>query len=140
MLYIMCGPPGSGKTTYSQQLAQQLNAKLYCYDDIPQSSNPKKFEMLHKQMWSDILQDLQQGFDVVCDDLHTTLKQRSDILRALKSVECKKVLIVMTTPIWLCLERNQNRPNHLPDMVITSIHKTFEQPTLEEGWDEIIFK
>ena len=138
MIYILCGMPASGKTTYSQQLAKQLNAKLYCYDDIPQSSNPKKFEMLHKQMWANILNDLQQGFDVVCDDLHTTKKQRADILNAVKNAECEKVLIVLNTPLEICLERNRNRKRRLPDFVVTSIHKTFERPTLNEGWDKII--
>ena len=140
MLYVLCGIPGSGKTTYSQQLAEKLNAKLYCYDKIPGSSHPKKFVMLHKQMWMRISRDLREDHTVVCDDLHTTIKQRSDILNALKEVDCKKVLVVMTTPLEECLIRNRNRKARLPDFVLEDIHNKFEQPTLEEGWDEIIFK
>ena len=34
MIYVFCGIPASGKTTLSQQLAQQHNAKLYCYDEF----------------------------------------------------------------------------------------------------------
>ena len=139
MLYILCGIPGSGKTIYSRTLARQLNAKLYCYDDIPQSSNPSKFEALHGRMWADILDDLRSNNAVVCDDLHTTKKQRIDILNAVKEVDCRKTLIVMNTPLEECIIRNANRKDRLPDCILTYIHKTFEPPDLSEGWSEILY-
>jgi tRNA uridine 5-carbamoylmethylation protein Kti12 len=137
MLIALCGVAGSGKTTLSKQIAEQLNAKLYCYDDLPNCHNPVKFAAVHKQMWSAIDKDLRNGYDVVCDDLHTTFERRNGILSAIDT-SCKKVIVVMKTPLEECLRRNANRPQRLPDFYIRHLHENFQYPTLDEGWDEII--
>lgn len=38
-LYVLCGLPGSGKTTFSQKLKEKYNAKLYCYDEFIKKYN-----------------------------------------------------------------------------------------------------
>lgn len=139
MLYILCGIPGSGKTTYARKLAKELNAMLYSYDERPGANQLGKMNSSHVAMWQDILNDLNSGNDVICDDVHTTKKQRASILDALKDANCRKVLVVMSTPLNLCIERNANRPNRIPDIIIRSIYKTYDSPTLDEGWDEIIY-
>jgi tRNA uridine 5-carbamoylmethylation protein Kti12 len=138
ILYAVCGIPGSGKTTYSRQLAKELGAKLYCYDERPDGNHLGKIESSHIEMWRDIFTDLNNGEDVICDDLHTTKRERVSILHAVNDSNCKKVLIVMETPLEVCLERNANRINRLPDNVVKAIHRSYEPPTFGEGWDEII--
>lgn len=140
MLHILCGIPGSGKSTLSRQLAEQHNAILHCYDDIPGAHSPSKQEGVHQAMYERIVQDLRDGKEVVCDDLHTTKDMRQKLLDALCGVECVKVLHVMQTPLDVCIERNRNRhPGRLPDFVVTGCHSRYEAPSLSEGWDEIIY-
>lgn len=137
MLIVLCGIAGSGKTTLSKQIADKLNAKLYCYDDLPNCHNPVKYDAVHKQMYDAISDDLRNGYDVVCDDLHIEKFRRNDILSAI-DISCKKVIIVMKTPLEECLRRNANRPQKLPEIFIRHLHKKFQYPELDEGWDEIV--
>ena len=138
--YVLCGIPGSGKTTFSQELAKSTNSKLYSFDDIPESNNPKKYKDVKEKMYQEILRDLSAGNDIVLDDLHTQLKWREDLLDIVKDVDCKKILIVMTTSLEECLSRNQQRKNRLPDFVVQILNRKYEIPTLDEGWDEIVWR
>lgn len=138
-VHAMCGIQGSGKTTLSKQLAIDYNAALYCYDALPKGhwSNDA-----HPAMYERIAQDLSEGRTVVCDDLHTLRKNRQALLNALHSVECLKVLHVMQTPLDVCLEHNRSRDRNtgrLPDWALLRCHNRYEPPTLDEGWDEIIY-
>lgn len=137
ILYIFCGIPASGKSTLSRQLAEQHNAKLHCYDNLPNAHNPRQKDAVHTQMWTSIVEDLQNGHNVVCDDLHTTKEWRENTLKALTDVDCRKILVVMTTPLEECLKRNANREARLPDFVLYDLNEKFELPTLDEGWDDI---
>ena len=137
--YVLCGLPASGKTTFSKELAKTTNSKLHCFDDIPESRNPKKNKEIKRQMYRDIYEDLAQGFDVVLDDLHTQKEWRDNLLSIIKDIPCKKTLIVMTTPLEECLRRNKHRANSLPDFVIQILNQRYELPTLDEGWDEILY-
>lgn len=138
-LYVLCGIPGSGKSTLAQQIAVQCNAKLHCYDSLPNAHTTGKTESVHEQMWGNIVADLVAGNDVVCDDLHTKKQWRQDILDALSDIECKKILVVMDTSLEKCLHRNANRATCLPDFVVCDLYNKYEPPTLDEGWDKIIY-
>lgn len=138
MLTILCGLPGSGKTTYAHKLASETGAILRCYDDLPGAFSPSKQQAVHAQMWAAIAEELRQGYDVVCDDLHHTKEKRRMILDAVRGIECKKVLVLMDTPLDECLKRNAGRKRRLPDVVLHSCAARFEEPTMDEGFDEII--
>lgn len=138
-LYILCGIPASGKSTLSCELSTHYNAKLHCYDSLPNAHNPRQKDAVHAQMWTDIVKDLRNGYNVVCDDLHTKREWRENILNVLADVECQKILVVMTTPLDECLKRNVNRTARLPDFVLYDLHEKYESPTLDEGWDEILY-
>ena len=140
MLIVLCGLPASGKTTLSQQLANEHNAQLYHYDEFKKGSKPQDSKQTHKRLYNLIAQDLLQGHDVVLDDLHTRLEWRQDLLSALQDIPCKKILIVMTTPLEECVRRNAQRQNgRLPDSVIYHLNSRYQPPSLEEGWDEILY-
>lgn len=136
MIYVLCGLPGAGKTTISRQLQQQYHAELYCYDEFIKHHN-----LLDKrqQMFEKIVSDLRTGKDVILDDLHTCIEWRINLLSAIQNVPCKKVLIVMTTSLEECIRRNSQRTNRLPDFVIYYLNSQYQPPTLDEGWDDIIY-
>ena len=136
-LYVVCG--ASGKTTFSRYLQSYCGAKLYCFDDLPNACHPKFCNTIRNQMWSDIITDLQNGIDVVCDDLHITKNWRMSIISTVSEIECKKILVFIDAPLQECLSRNANRKRRLPDSFIKDIYQAIEPPTLDEGWDEIIY-
>ncbi|MBR5795759.1 MAG: ATP-binding protein [Erysipelotrichaceae bacterium] len=138
--YVMCGIAGSGKSTLSKQLAKQHKAKLLCFDDMPESRISSKSRQAHEEIWRNVAEEVKMQ-DVVFDDLNTTIFFRRKLMEQLSQVDCKKILYVMTTPLEECLKRNANRQGiaRLPDFVINGLYSQYERPTLDEGWDEIIY-
>ena len=138
MLYVMCGIPASGKSTYAKQLASEQNAKLYVYDDIVGKHSILKRSSIYRQMWEDIVYDLSQGETVVYDDTTLTKNQRMDILKMCSHLDCDKVIIVMNTPFNVCVHRNEHREQRVIRSALLSARNTFQRPTLDEGWNDII--
>lgn len=89
-------------------------------------------------MLANIANDLRKGKTVVVDNVNTTLKMRTDMLTVFGDIDCGKKIIVMQTPFDVCIERNRNRKRRLPDCILYDLQTHYEQPTLAEGWDEII--
>lgn len=112
---------------------------MHCFDKRKEAFNPQTASAVRLQMCEDIAEDLRKGNAVVCDDLHTLKRWRLDLLKAVSGIECRKVLVVMDTPVDECLRRNAKRSFHLPDTVIHHLSKSYEAPTLDEGWDEIVY-
>lgn len=139
-LIILCGIPGSGKTTISEQLSVQYNAKLYHYDEFVKQFTYADKGKTHSYLYKTVASDLLNNHNVVIDDLHTRLEWRRELLDALKDVSCTKILVVVNTPLEECLRRNAKRSGsaRLPDSIIEHLHKTYEPPTIDEGWDEIM--
>lgn len=137
MFYVLCGIPASGKTTLATSLAKEINAKLYSYDVIKRNSKIGSFEDICTLIYQRINTDLSNGFNVVYDAPNEKLKYRKDILNMTSNIVCKKILVVMATPLEQCLERNRTRKNRLPDFIIQQSKQMFELPTLAEGWDDI---
>ena len=138
-LIVLCGIPGSGKSTLAQQLAKIYDAKLYSYDDISRGNRPGNSYEVHSNILLSIAEDLHNKTNIVWDDLNIRAETRTKVLEAVSDIECNKILIVMTTPLGECIRRNAGRQHRLPDWVINHIYRKYQQPTLEEGWDEILY-
>lgn len=130
-LIILCGASGSGKSTLSQKLAQEQNLTRISMDEL-------KF-FLHSDLLPLVTESLRSGENVIVDALYTKLKWREAILEATKDFQCKRTLIFVDTSLDECIRRNRGRENALPDFVIEYIYNSIELPTLEEGWDEILY-
>lgn len=129
MIFIFSGPPGSGKTTLSKKISEEQNAIRLSFDEM------HCFQ--HKELIQPTLKALQEGKNVVLDSVFYRISQRKLILDATKDLNCKRILIYMTTPLEECICRNAQRPNPLPEFMIRDMYKSIEPPTLEEGWDDI---
>lgn len=129
-LYVMCGIPGSGKSTLSKQIANKHNAVRLSLDEM---GYVRQFKLIPH-----LVEVLERGESVVADSLYTKLQWRTELLDAVKGIECKRVLICMNTPLDVCIQRNRGREKPLPDFVVEHQFEQFEKPTLDEGWDEII--
>lgn len=138
-IFVLSGLPASGKTTYSKQLANQYNATVYCYDELKKDVKYfRELKPIKDKMINDALKVLENGSNVVIDDLNISRQSRKTLLQKLKSVPCKRVCIVMATPLDECTMRNAIRDEKLPMYILQDIYNHYETPTLDEGWDEII--
>ena len=127
----MCGIPGSGKTTLSKQIADEYIAVRLSLDEM---GYVRQFKLIPH-----IIEALENGESVVADSLYTKKQWRTEILEAVKGIECKRVLVCMNTPLDICILRNRGREKPLPDFVVEYQFEKYEKPTLDEGWDEIIY-
>lgn len=139
-LVVLCGIPGSGKTTFARELARNSGASLYCFDERPKAFSPTFSDFVRAQMWKEIADDLRNGYDVICDDANTLLRWRAGILAATEGTASERVLVTMDVPLDVCLERNKGREFCLPDFVLYESSDQYEEPSLKEGWDKIINK
>ena len=137
-IYLISGIPGSGKTTLAHQLAEQHNATVHSYDELPNANTKASMDGSVKQVWLQaIREDLQTGKSVICDGLNLTVAERKEFLSTFADIPCKKVLFVKIVPLETCLQRNREREARLPDFVVEQSAERMEAPTKDEGWDAI---
>lgn len=139
MLFVcLCGIPASGKSTFSKTISSLENVKLYeCDEFFNRNKNKRTYEtiqLFHQR----ICDDLVASNNVIIDGTYTIERTRLELLDAIKNIDCKKIIIVLTTSLEECLLRNQHRDKKVPEYDINGMYNNFQFPKLSEGWDEII--
>lgn len=127
-LLILCGPPGSGKTTYRENLLKQFpDTKVVSMDD-------KRQELL-----GDINDQSANTamFQICCQELRTTMQKRqSAIWDATSASKAHRKVIIdiarkhgalvgcvyFDLPLKTLLERNANREKKVPESVVTEYY------------------
>ena len=130
-IIVLSGAPGSGKSTLSKKIAEEQSAIRLSFDEM--------HCLQHKELIEPTLKALQENKNVVLDSLFSRILQRKLILEATKDISCRRILIYINTPLEECIRRNAQRPNPLPEFMIRDIHNSMQPPTLDEGWDEILY-
>lgn len=140
-LIILCGIPGSGKTTYAQEYIKKygglhLSSDLIrkeLYGDESTQGNPSEVFAL---MQNRAIEALNNGMTVLYDATNITRKDRSNIISA-----CPKFVKIEAHVIWstieTCIERDAARNRTVGTAVIDKMLKRFQPPFYDEGFDEI---
>lgn len=146
-LYILIGVPGSGKSTYAEELYQksERGIALVSSDCIRKSlygnescqDNPKKvFTLAHKI----IVDQLEHGFDVIFDATNIYANNRKDLILKVCFEVTKPVRFIAVyfdTPISECIKRQDLRERKVPTKVIEKMGRQIDKPTFQEGFDII---
>ena len=128
-LYVMCGVPGSGKTTHSKRMAEEHGLTRFSFDEM------RCFRLA--EFMRPALKSLREGKNVILDSTNLRVNVREKILQAVADIPCRKIAVYMDTPLDECIRRNANRECRLQDFIIESTHRSLQPPTLDEGWDEV---
>ena len=150
-LILMCGCPGSGKSTWIQ------NHKDFFKDNIKVVSRDAiRFSMLKdgedyfahendvfKTFITEIGSGLKTDKTVIADATHLNHVSRSKVLKALginlrgcDSVEA----IFIKVPLEVALAQNENRKDtktYVPRDVVKRMHESLETPNILEGFDKV---
>jgi predicted kinase len=140
VLILLCGIPGSGKTTYAEKMknsytyhlsSDAIRKELYGDENI--QGNPSDVFAL---MQDRAIMLLNNGFDVIYDATNITRKDRASIITKcprFAQIECH----IIWAPIETCIERDAARERTVGKEVIDRMLKRFQAPYYDEGIDKI---
>ena len=135
---IMCGFPGSGKSTFAHRLAQkaeesQEKFEIVCQDDL----------ITQKRCDEAVARAGEQRLNIVIDRVNLQTKDRTRWTKMLRDVGCSTVFVVLVrTEIDLCVDRANKRRDHptIPfgqaGEIIDDMMPSFVMPVEGEGSDE----
>lgn len=141
-LYILCGPPGSGKSTWAKKFFSTYylphHYKIISRDDIRFAlldENDKYFNK-EQQVFKEYIRQIQEAIDngvskVVCDATHLNTFSREKLLDNLDLTNIKSIKMICIMPsLNTCLERNEQRGGlkHVPRSVIRRMYLGFVYP------------
>ena len=138
---MLAGLPGSGKSTYAEELVRKEGFVVHSSDKIreelgdvnDQSKNEQVFTILHKR----IKEDLRSGKNVIYDATNLNRKRRVAFLKELKYIPCEKICVLVATPFELCMEQNSKRDRVVPEEVLHRMYRSFQVPCVQEGFDSV---
>jgi predicted kinase len=141
-LILVCGLPGSGKTTLSKKLESQLSAVRYCPDERMQELGISLFSSKHrakieKEMWN-AGQDLLKGGQTIIVEFGSWSKsERLELLRGAQELNVGVDLYLLDPPIAELKSRLRKRGAEgdeklLDGQELEKANKSFQRPTSDE--------
>ena len=147
-LFVLCGAPGSGKSTFAKEIFPHYFPdrpyKIISRDEIRFSLLKDGEEYfsheneVYQLLWDSINQALKEGFDVISDQTSLNPKSRAFLLQHISWYD-EAIAIEIKTPLKMCLDRNDIRtgktfvpPNRVKDMYYSYI-----SPTISEGFSYV---
>jgi len=146
--YQMVGVPGSGKSTWIKNqdwtqdcvmvstdafVEQEAQRQGKTYSEVFADFMPTAVDLMADQ----VVEARELDRDIIWDQTSTTLASRTRKFNMLPNYE--HIAVVFKTPEHKELMRRLlSRPGkEIPEHVIASMIASWEEPTLEEGFDEI---
>ncbi len=146
-LYLCCGIPGSGKSTWVRE-HMNIDADAYISRDLIRFSlldeGQAYFEVEDKVRQSFFAEienhtsDECNDYDIFVDATHLTPKSRAQVRKHIKG-RPYQIAVSFETPLEIALKRNKQRTGRalVPDSVIYNMYSRYEKPALKEGFDEV---
>ena len=149
-LWIVCGVPGSGKSTWlHDRMNREPHSVIVSRDEIRFRLLDDNDEYFSKEdeVFAQFIQ-LAEGlltepyiYDVYMDATHLNAKSRNKTLNAFKNLNNISInAIYFDVPMDVCLERNEQRTGRafVPRGVIRRMNATYFPPTKNEKFDTIL--
>lgn len=146
ILYILCGPSASGKSTWAHNFINKNSQKdiRYVSRDEIRFSLLKEDEnyfahekQVFKKFVSTITQTLVDGFDVIADATHLNIFSRKKLTNAIDKIytDYQIIYVIFDISLQKILERNKQRIGlaRVPDDVLERIYRDFSPPIHEDN-------
>ncbi|MBN1525325.1 MAG: ATP-binding protein [Spirochaetales bacterium] len=147
---LVCGLPGTGKSVFSRQYFKQSGRKRinqaeirHLLFEMTNFGDPWKEEFFHEEdealvnhverkLYEHLLFSHQK---VLVDNPGLTAAQRKVYIETARKINKTIGAIFLDIEIQQCLLRNHNRPDPIPDSVITNLYASMELPSDSEGFE-----
>lgn len=142
VLIVLCGLPGSGKSTYAKHITEsghfecvstdQIRKRFYGNENI-QGNGKEVFDtaFLHLQTYG------LANINCIFDATNITSRARRKVVQKCRQYYDLIICKYIDTPLDVCLHRNSQRERVVPKEVILRMYKNFTMPSREEGFDYI---
>lgn len=121
---LICGLPNAGKSTFSTNYASVIH-----FDEVKHRTADEQFHKCNTLA-------AEAEDDICVEGVYNTRKRRMELLEACAHKQGKRVCVWVNTPEEECLRREREYRRR-PSGIVRSHARISEQPTLDEGWDEI---
>ena len=138
-IVLLVGLPGSGKSTYLEQLgvsglSSDAIRKLLVDDETDQTVHVRVFQTLRYLLE----QRLAIGRPVTyIDATNLTPEERGPYLAIGRAWGCDVEAVFFDVPFDVCLERNAGRPRVVPGEALAKMAAKLAPPSVEEGFARV---
>lgn len=141
MIYMTIGLQASGKTTYIEKHAPK-DAVIISPDKIRREMFHVNYDpAVEEAVWNIFFHQLESALrekkTVIIDNTNVTRAGRALILSIARRYNVPVVAYWFNVPLEECLKRNQERERKVPEEMIHTLHRMYDEPKLEEGFQEI---
>lgn len=136
-LTLLCGPPGSGKSTYAAR--HKLTCVVLTADAIRDGADPAR--VVH-DLWFGARAWLKKGRSIIVDVCGLQSDQRARWLQLARASNARaRIVVFRSVSLDTCKARNAARPNPARiDWCQAEIQRLEAfQDVKDEDWDDIIF-
>ena len=142
ILYILCGPPGCGKSTYYRNSSELAHCVYVSRDEVRFSIVKEEEDYfshekeVFRKFVSLLITAMRDGYDVVADATHLNEFSRRKLTQAIDmyTTDYKIIYVVFNVNADTCVARNANRTGraNVPENIIRNMCRDFRAPTLDE--------
>lgn len=150
--YILVGLPGSGKSTWTNEINRDGKFALISSDDhlerIARDSGKSYSDVFNDHikaagalMNADFRKAVADNRSIIWDQTNMTSKKRKGILQQIPNNYKKIAVVFQIDPVELerrLEKRGKETGKIIPNHILSSMAKSFEMPTRAEGFNEIL--
>lgn len=145
-LYIMCGFPGSGKSTWAKVKAREHNTLIICRDSF--RTMFKHSYVFDKEYEPLVLDMAFNSAEIAIDDNRNVIIDETNLTKLIRLEWLTRCYRAVRKVLVWCQESEKNLENRMKDSrdvskekwqeIIDGMKKIFEAPGFSENVDEII--
>ncbi|MBD3174896.1 MAG: AAA family ATPase [Armatimonadia bacterium] len=141
MLTVLCGIPGSGKTTWRDRCRQ--GDVIVCLDEIRreltgdpscQAMNDDVYRLARRR----VRQALGEGRDVTVDATNTTRTERGNWVELAEEAGVEARCVWLQASVDQAMAANDGRDRNVPREVIERMARRLQPPRRSEGFTEVL--
>ena len=142
LLIVLCGLPGSGKSTYANYITESGHFECVSTDEIRKRLyGNENIQGNGKEVFTTAFLRLQTfGLakkNCVFDATNITPKARRKVVQECRNYYDLIVCKYIDTPLEVCLLQNAQRDRVVPQEVVLRMANNFSMPSREEGFDYV---